>query len=1507
MRSYVKGLAAVLVVGVCLSAYALTGSGESASGALETLSPTMQSVSALTDASLSVIFSEPILNPGATTPANYAVSGLGAGTLSPHPDGISGTGPYTLTWSASEMQNGASVTVTATGVQDTVGNPIDPAYISASGTGIGVAPLFTDLVANPAQASVGETVTITFTSSESLAGDPSVSVNGHDATWVSGAKSVGFTYRYVIQSSDPLGTAGVSVTGFDLAGNMGSMSSDAALEIVKAEPPLSLYAWPAGLALLAAGIARLAKRRRIGMALLVLALLASTSASAQAPEVSNVTFSQSPTGGTTQVDIYYDLVAPNGPCAITVSLSKDGGADGYIHPVTSVTGDIADVTTGAGKHIVWDIRADYPEQAIPQAQLRVTADDALVPPGIDTFALDAGKAATADPVVTLNNTATNSPTEYMASEASDFSDATWQPYGTAPSFTLSSGERGTKTVYFKVRNAAGESAPASGVINLVEERTIWLPGDVPLELVWVPSGTFMMGRYPGEADSSATEDPQHQVTLAYGFWMGKYEITQQQWLAVRGTWSGYPPVSGLGLGDTYPAYYLSWNEATIFTTMLNAHIMSSGQGPLTVRLPSEAEWEYACRAGTTTRFYFGDSSECAADCTECAAGVMPGNRTDYMWYCGNNSPYGSKPVGGKLPNAFGLYDMSGNVQEFCEDDYHSSYVGAPADGSAWIDSPRTSNRVLRFGDWLFGARESRSARRSSLSAPTRGGDAGFRLAAVPTPVVSLAINSGAATTTDPEVTLDNTATTSPAEYMASEASDFSGAAWLPYGTSPSFSLSSGTGGTKTVYFKVRYAGVESAPVSDTIDLAGRTISLPGDVPLELAWVPSGSFQMGRYSGEADSFDWEDPQHPVALAYGFWMGKYEITQQQWLAVRGSWPGTAPATWYGLGNSYPAYYISWDDAQSFVTSLNAHVASSGQSPLAVRLPSEAEWEYACRAGTTTRFYFGDAPGCDPYFSDCEAGTLPGSLSDYMWYGGDDSPMGSKPVGGKLPNALGLYDMHGNVHEWCEDDSHYDYIGAPSDGSAWIEAPRTEYHMLKGGWWDEATMYCRSACRSHYPRDWRDIWSGFRLAASFHVTSFEINNAATATTNRAVTLNNVCMGLPAEYIASESASFAGAAWMPYATEPTFTLSLGVGARTVYFKVRNAGGESVVASDTIFLMPNTVPVDAGTFTMGRTSSGDDVTYGATYEDPRHDVTLGAYQLGKFEVTNKEYCDVLNWALAQGYLYADSAGTPWAGSGDIYAGGTATSRYLIVSLTSAYCNIQYSDAVFSCKTKTGRVGAIVTDYSMATHPMVMVTWHGSVAFCNWLSEWQGLTPCYDMNTAQWPLTVAPPTPGGYRLPTEAEWERAAAWDTAGGGRHWIYGFMSDTLADKNRANYYDADPGYVNPLGLTAQPYTSPVGWFDGINTSPNGVVTTMNSPSPVGAYDMSGNTYQWCHDWLLTTYYSGGSMTNPTGPATGTQRVVRGGSWSNYYYITRSAKRGSYPPASAYNSVGFRLAITN
>lgn len=215
-----------------------------------------------------------------------------------------------------------------------------------------------------------------------------------------------------------------------------------------------------------------------------------------------------------------------------------------------------------------------------------------------------------------------------------------------------------------------------------------------MELVYVPAGTFRMGSENGDTD----EKPAHQVTIRDGFYMGKYEVTQAQWQAMTGS-----NPSDFNTCDQCPVERVSWDDTQEFIRKLNAR----GDG-YTYRLPSEAEWEYACRAGTTSDY--------------------AGNLDSMGWY-DRNSGGKTHPVGQKQPNAFGLFDMHGNVYEWCQDLYHDSYNGVPTDGSAWEQGGEQS-RVLRGGSWYSNADDARSAYRIRVSSSSHDHVAGFRVVAV---------------------------------------------------------------------------------------------------------------------------------------------------------------------------------------------------------------------------------------------------------------------------------------------------------------------------------------------------------------------------------------------------------------------------------------------------------------------------------------------------------------------------------------------------------------------------------------------------------------------------------------------------------------------------------------------------------------------------------------------------------------------------------------------------------
>lgn len=519
---------------------------------------------------------------------------------------------------------------------------------------------------------------------------------------------------------------------------------------------------------------------------------------------------------------------------------------------------------------------------------------------------------------------------------------------------------------------------------------------IGMEFAFIPVGEFLMGSSDTEIGRNKDEEPQHRVTIKEGFYMGRYEVTQAQYEAVTGslTKCDYGQLDENVLGSMRPVVCVSWSDAKEFIRKLNAK-----NDGFTYRLPSEAEWEYAARAGTTTAFSFGDS--------------LSSNQASFD----GRSPYGNgakgdykgktMPVGSYQPNAWGLYDMHGNVWEWVEDIYNENgYAGLPSDGSANTSKGDTFSRVARGGAFDSEANSTRLSYRDRKSANFRSVQFGFRIIAVPT------------SNTTPSNTTSNPNNTNKVESIKRNS-----------------------------------------------------------IGMEFVYIPAGDFMMGTSDAEAqaayqeekryiditrlDSFDSEKPKHKVTIKDGFLMGRYEVTEAQYQQTI----GVNPSYYQGCDNC-AVDTVSWDDAKEFIKRLNEK-----NDGFVYSLPSEAEWEYACRAGTTTVFSLGDSlsPGQANFDETRPYGAAPkGAIKS-----------GKMPVGSFQPNAWGLYDMHGNVAEWVEDIFQYGYNSLPTDGLANTKGD-PKYRTLRGGNRTDPGYWLRSAFRTMSFRDDRRVHTGFRVVA-------------------------------------------------------------------------------------------------------------------------------------------------------------------------------------------------------------------------------------------------------------------------------------------------------------------------------------------------------------------------------------------------------------------------------------------
>ena len=276
-------------------------------------------------------------------------------------------------------------------------------------------------------------------------------------------------------------------------------------------------------------------------------------------------------------------------------------------------------------------------------------------------------------------------------------------------------------------------------------------------------------------------------------------------------------------------------------------------------------------------------------------------------------------------------------------------------------------------------------------------------------------------------------------------------------------------GDKKLFF---CAKASDEPVDPLVPGKNGTVSLPGGVYLDLNWIEPGTFTMGSPESEIGGYS-DETQHSVTISHGFWIGKYEVTQAQYKAIMKVNPSEF------MGADLPVECVTWDDAMEFCKKLTKIEKAAGRLPEGYEytLPTEAQWEYACRAGTTTALNSGKNLSAKYECPEMDEVGWYQYNSGFLDSNGNWTDNGKTfPVGQKKPNAWGLYDMHGNVYEWCL-DWYGDY---PASSVMDPQGASTgSFRVIRGGGWISYAYSCRSAYRGYYYPDDRDYCYGFRVA--------------------------------------------------------------------------------------------------------------------------------------------------------------------------------------------------------------------------------------------------------------------------------------------------------------------------------------------------------------------------------------------------------------------------------------------
>jgi formylglycine-generating enzyme required for sulfatase activity len=619
-----------------------------------------------------------------------------------------------------------------------------------------------------------------------------------------------------------------------------------------------------------------------------------------------------------------------------------------------------------------------------------------------------------------------------------------------------------------------------------------------MKFILIPPGEFTMGSTATEIEetikagyndknwheSVRSEAPRHKVVLTQPIYVGIHEVTQKVYETVMGKNPSYFAKSGpkadrvekvTGLDtENHPVEGVSWQDATEFCAALSEreHLKPSYTGASRAldgsgyRLPTEAEWEFASRAGTTTKFWIGDTE---ADLLRAG------------WFQ-SNSGGRTHAAGERKANPFGLFDTLGNVMEWVQDWWEPAYYGRSLEMPAVNPSGPSiagSQRVMRGGCWFHWAVAGRSSSREAFGPYDQADSIGFRVAIAP---AGLNVNS--------KTMMPSEATPVPSGKDATTPAKVGRHAWPVDAPRPAIAP-----------FNAEQARKRQQEWAEYLKLA---VDFTNSIGMKFVLIPPGEFTMGSTTAEveealkhtsADKDEHqhfrscvrsESPQHQVILTQPIYLGIHEVTQKQFETVIGRNPSyfasTGPEPSHaekvaGLDTaSHPVEGVSWNDAAEFCAKLCQQEglkpfyvrAAEAMIPLegtGYRLPTEAEWEFACRAGTTTKSWAGDRD--DDLFRAGWVATNSGSRTH--------------GAGEREANPFGLFDTHGNVCEWVADWWEPIYYGQLSGGPALN--PRGAIsgfeHVIRGGVWFGHASHCRSSSRDAFGAGPGLDSMGFRVA--------------------------------------------------------------------------------------------------------------------------------------------------------------------------------------------------------------------------------------------------------------------------------------------------------------------------------------------------------------------------------------------------------------------------------------------